>query len=419
MKSWNRSAFCLRCKLIIAVCMLVVGIGALGWVGVKSVQASERPVALFQTIPPTPTPKPPAPLPTPTPRPHNNNKSPTSPAQSPSAPVDESAPTPNASVGVLTGVINATTLNVRQGPGGAFPVLGRLSNGAVVTVVARSVDNSWLNVCCLPDGRTKGWVSAQFVTPNYSAAELAALPVGALSGTVAAVSLNVRAAPTTTAAILGKLLNGAAVSILARNDASDWWLVCCVPGSTDNGWVSAQYIAPNANAAMLAALPVTADRNISGAMTPPEPTTATSAAASAALQPTLLMLTAALQPAFPTQGDLVEIAFTLTNTGDANAINAEISFEVPTGMDFVGASAEDGGEVSMLETDTGATLVVAAWPTLAASEATTLELKLTVAETLSNGSVIDGMTTALADNAEATSVAISVGMPPALPPDFQ
>jgi uncharacterized protein YgiM (DUF1202 family) len=55
----------------------------------------------------------------------------------------------------LTGVISATTLNVRQGPGGAFPVVGRLPNGTVVTVVARNADNTWLNICCLPDGATR------------------------------------------------------------------------------------------------------------------------------------------------------------------------------------------------------------------------------------------------------------------------
>lgn len=413
-----------RRQWLIGTCALVVGVAATWWIGAEQAQASEKPVALFQTIPPTPPPAPTAPSPTPTPRPRENkiddNKNDDAPAPpTPTATATgETAPTLGATTSTLTGVINATTLNVRHGPGATFPVLGRLPNGTLVTVIARNADNTWLNICCLPDGQTQGWVSAQFVTPNYSAAELEALPAGALRGEVAAVSLNVRAAPTTTAAILGKLANGAAVVILARNDAGDWWLVCCAPGGAENGWVSAQFITTGADAATLAALPVTTGRDTPAVATP-EPATATPVAASEALSPTMLALSVALQPEFPVQGDQVVLAFTVTNSGNASAVNAEVSFEVPVGLDFVGASAEDGGEVTALETDAGAALIVVTWPELAAGGATTVKLTLTVDATLADGAVIDGAAAALADNAEATSVAVSLGMPPASPPDFQ
>ena len=434
-----------RRQWLLGICALVVGVAATWWIGAEQAQASEKPVALFQTIPPTPPPAPTAPPPTPTPRPRENKQNPpTSPMSTPTA-TGETAPASGATTSTLTGVINATTLNMRQGPGATFPVLGRLPNGTLVTVIARNADNTWLNICCLPDGQTQGWVSAQFVTPNYSAAELEVLPVGdgatliadatpsatpvvaapvvtlpagALRGEVAAVSLNVRAAPSTAAAILGKLANGAAVAILARNDASDWWLVCCAPGGAENGWVSAQFITTGADAATLAALPVTTGRNTPAVATP-EAATATPVAASEALSPTVLALSVALQPELPVQGDQVVLAFTVTNSGDASAVNAEVSFEVPAALDFVGASAEDGGEVTALETDAGAALIVVTWPELAAGGATTVKLTLTVDATLADGAVIDGAAAALADNAAATSVAVSLGMPPASPPDFQ
>lgn len=417
---------------------LIAGAASVLWISVGQVWANEAPVAQFQTIPPTPTPKPTTPPPTPTPRPRDNNKPPVQqPTPAPTTP-GESAPTPVTATSTLTGVINATTLNVRQGPGGAFSVLGRLPNGTVVTVVARNADNTWLNICCLPDGTTQGWVSAQFVTPNYTAAELAALPVGdgttlvagatpaasqpalplpagAPTGTVGVVSLNVRESPSTSAAILGKLSNGTVVTLLGRNDAGDWWLVCCAPGGAENGWVAAEFITTDAAETVLTALPITTGRDTPLMATP----TTLPVTASEALTPTLLTLAVALQPAFPVQGDPVVLAFTLTNTGETAAVNAELSFEAPSGLNFIGVSAADGGDATALDTDSGAPLIVVTWPELAAGSATTVKVSTTVEAALANGAVIDGAAAALADNAASTSVAVSVGMPPAAPPDFQ
>jgi uncharacterized repeat protein (TIGR01451 family) len=403
--------------------VLVTGAAAVLWMSAGQVQASEAPVAQFQTLPPTPTPAPTAPPPTPTPRPRDDNR-PAQPAPTPTV-AGATDPAPGATTSTLTGVINATTLNVRQGPGSTFPVVGRLPNGTVVTVVARNADNTWLNICCLPDSETRGWVSAQFVTPNYNTAELAALsvddgatlPADAPRGTVAAVSLNVREAASTSAALLGKLGNGTAVTLLGRNDAGDWWLICCAPGGAGNGWVAAQFIATDAAEAVLAALPVTTGRDTPAAATPAP--AATPVAASEAISPTVLTLAAALQPTFPVQGEQVVFAFTLTNTGEAAAVDAELSFEMPVGLSFVGASAEDGGEVAALDTDSGASLIVVTWPELAAGGATIVKITATVDTALANGAVIDGAAAALADNAASTSVAVSIGMPPAAPPDFQ
>lgn len=407
--------------------VLVTGAAAVLWMGAGQVQASEAPVAQFQTLPPTPTPAPTAPPPTPTPRPRDDNR-PAQPAPTPTV-AGATDPAPGATTSTLTGVINATTLNVRQGPGSAFPVVGRLPNGTVVTVVERNADNTWLNICCLPDGETRGWVSAQFVTPNYSTVELAALPVDdgatlpadAPRGTVAAVSLNVREAASTSAAVLGKLGNGTAVTLLGRNDAGDWWLICCVPGGAGNGWVAAQFIATDAAEAVLAALPVTTGRDTAAATPAPAatPEPAAPVAASEAVSPTVLTLAAALQPTFPVQGEQVVFAFTLTNTGEAAAVDAELSFEMPVGLSFVGASAEDGGEMAALDTDSGASLIVVTWPELAAGGATIVKITATIDPALANGAVIDGAAAALADNAASTSVAVSIGMPPAAPPDFQ
>jgi uncharacterized repeat protein (TIGR01451 family) len=216
---------------------------------------------------------------------------------------------------------------------------------------------------------------------------------------------------------LGKLTNGTTVTLLGRNDDGDWWLICCAPGGAENGWVSAQFITTDAGEARLAALPVTTGRDTPVIATPePEATPLTSAES---LSPTVLTLAALIAPAYPVQGDQVVFAFTLTNTGDAAAVNAELSFETPVGLSFVGASADDGGEAGVLDTDSGAPLIVVTWPELAAGGATTVKITLAVDAALANGAVVDSAAAALADNATAASVAVSIGMPPATPPDFQ
>jgi uncharacterized repeat protein (TIGR01451 family) len=424
---------------------LLAGAFTMLWIGQRDAQASEAPTAVYQpgTLPPrTPTPVSQPPTPTPRPRDDDNQTQPPTPTPTTAAAGGQPA-TPLPAPGALTGVINATTLNVRQGPGATFAVIGRLTNGATVTVLARNADNSWLKICCLPDGQTAGWVSAQFVTPNYTPEQLAALPIGegatppvaaptavatspaasgALTGTVAVVALNVREAPSTTDPILGKLSSGTIVTLLGRNAAGDWWLVCCAPNGAGNGWASAQFIDTDAPAAALAALPVTTGRETPIVATPapsPTPVTAATTPTTTVTVSTTLAMTALQQPASAVQGEQVVLAFTITNTGEAAAVNAELSFEVPAGLAFTGVSASDGGEAVEEEVATGGALIIVTWPELAPGLVTTAKVTVTVADDLANGAVVDGAAVSLADNADASFAPISVGMPPAAPPDFQ
>ncbi len=84
--------------------------------------------------------------PTPTPRP-------TSPPR-PTAP--SSTPTPYA-------VARTDGLNVRSGPGTAYPVIGQMPSTAEgLAVISRNADGTWLQVCCVaPD--EPGWVAASLV----------------------------------------------------------------------------------------------------------------------------------------------------------------------------------------------------------------------------------------------------------------
>ena len=395
-----------------------------------------------QTIP-DPTPEPTF-APQPTPRPDRDDDddqaqpTPTS-AQQPPAPAQQPpAPSASAAQGQLTATVAVPILNVRGGPGTNFPVIGRVAGDAVVTILGRNAAGTWLNVCCLPNSTTTGWISAQFVTPNGVAGQAALSPVldttspsvtttvtspplpaesGVRTGVVSAVALNMRAAPATTAAILGKVRSGNVVTVLARNDAGTWWLICCVPNGEGNAWVSAEFVTPNFVDA--ANLPISTDRTV-----PVVPAAAPIAAASG-LTPTQVpleeaTLQVAVQQDRPAarQGEQIVLAFTVTNTGTAQANRVELSFELPAGLSFVSASA-NSGNVFQEDASSGAVIALVTWANVPAGASVDAEVTALIAEDIADGTVIDGAAAAVAENAELAAAPVSVGLPPLLPPDFQ
>jgi uncharacterized protein YgiM (DUF1202 family) len=248
-----------------------------------------------QTVPtPTPTAPPAPPTTTPAPTPADNGDgdqdngdatggetpaeaAPAEAAPAEAPPVEAAAEAPTSTV-TLTGTVTAVTLNVRQGPAITFPVIGRLTAGSSINVLARNVDGAWLLVCCTANGGA-GWVSAEFIAPSYSAAEAAGLSVSnslattatvtsPITGTVApaevsrsgsgavdVLTLNIRQGPSTTTPVVGRFRQGNTFTVQGANAAGDWYLVCCVPGSQGAGWVSAQFVTLGDAAAATPAAP--------------------------------------------------------------------------------------------------------------------------------------------------------------------
>jgi uncharacterized protein YraI len=84
-------------------------------------------------------------------------------------------------------VINTARLNVRQGPGTVYPVIGGLKSGDDVAVTGRNAAGSWYQVS-LPGGKT-GWVSAGLVklTGDSSAIPAVAAPAAPTATTTSGV----------------------------------------------------------------------------------------------------------------------------------------------------------------------------------------------------------------------------------------
>jgi N-acetylmuramoyl-L-alanine amidase len=246
---------------VLLLALLVAFTGHTAW-------AADGTARISQTVPPvTPQPDvPPPPEPTPAPDDADGGSATTPPAAT------GQTPPPAASGEAATGptaTVTAPVLNLRSGPGTSFAVAGKLKSGDTLTVLGRNAAGDWLYVCCLPDTETRGWVSAEFVTPAFAAADLPALaddgtpgaapappaaesappavaPAPALgkTATVTATVLNVRAGPGTTFSVIGKLRNGATVDVQGRNAGGDWLYMCCVPATETRGWVSAEYVSP-------------------------------------------------------------------------------------------------------------------------------------------------------------------------------
>ena len=143
-------------------------------------------------------------------------------------------------------------MNVREGPGTAYEIVGAATLGQEFPITGKNADGDWWQIDF--NGQT-GWLYAPFVTaantenvPFAGGGEMAA-PVGA----VATINddLNVRAGPGTEYARIGGAHAGEQYPITGRDETGEWLRV---DFNGQNGWVFAQFV----TAASAADVPVVA-----------------------------------------------------------------------------------------------------------------------------------------------------------------
>ena len=147
-------------------------------------------------------------------------------------------------------VVSSDVANARSGPGTDYQQVGELPQGAQLTLVARNETGDWWQVCCVGDQPV--WVFNDLVTVQGSpdgvavAANVPPPPTATPSPTpqpevvVANPRVNVRSLPGEDAPVLGQVLNGERLQIVGRNEAGDWWQVCCFQGG--NVWIAAEVV---------------------------------------------------------------------------------------------------------------------------------------------------------------------------------
>ncbi len=147
-------------------------------------------------------------------------------------------PTPTAAPATRRGEVNADRVNVRSGPGTTYSVLGQLTRGDALVIDDWS--QSWYKF--LYNGQT-AYIMGQYVTldaqPTATPAPTPTSSAGATQyGRVTVgTSLNMRAEPNASSAVVAKLLNSTYVEILGQTGS--WYYV---QHNGVKGYVSRQYI---------------------------------------------------------------------------------------------------------------------------------------------------------------------------------
>jgi uncharacterized protein YgiM (DUF1202 family) len=195
-----------------------------------------------------------------------------------------------------TAVVNTGALNVRSGPGTQFSVVDVVLQGEVLTMIARTTDNSWVFV--RTPKNIDGWVNAQYIIPSVPINTLPIIgavtptptPVPGLTPTpalpianVAVVNtgaLNVRSGPSPSFTILTTVYQGDVLSMLGRN-ADGSWIYIATPSNVV-GWVNAKYVIPSTSIA---------DLPIIGLITPTPPPVVTATPAPPTAVPSSAVVT--------------------------------------------------------------------------------------------------------------------------------
>ena len=134
--------------------------------------------------------------------------------------------------------VDATSLNLRQGPGTHFAVIDSLKKGELVDGIGASPDGQWAQV--RKSTGVTGWASLKYMT---KVAEPPPVSDGSVLMIVKADTLNVRSGPGTGYAIIDKVHRGDRLVFIGA--APNWaWMNIKTPDNK-TGWCSAKYLFEN------------------------------------------------------------------------------------------------------------------------------------------------------------------------------
>jgi len=145
-----------------------------------------------------------------------------------------------------------TNINIRSGPATRFMKIGTLESDQTTTVFGVSPDRFWWLVE-IPGGQSQqGWLARDYVI----ASNADDVPVVGLQGlgesgdikpgtpflTSNYATVNVRAGPSTTYAVVGQLSQGQTAAIVGKDEDGIWWLIAYPSAPDGVGWVAAAYV---------------------------------------------------------------------------------------------------------------------------------------------------------------------------------
>ena len=157
-----------------------------------------------------------------------------------------------------TGLVLTGSLNVRSAPGAGSSILTSAYQGANMTIIGRTSDNTWLYLRA-PDG-IEGWSNASYLSTST---DLNALPV--LSGPVPTSSVPtavapapvppvypptdssntavLRSCPNLACSVTGQVFSGLTITATGRTADSTW--VYVTTSNNQQGWIPSQFVQLN------------------------------------------------------------------------------------------------------------------------------------------------------------------------------
>jgi uncharacterized protein YraI len=141
-------------------------------------------------------------------------------------------------------------VNVRSGPDLRYQKIATLEIDANAEIVGVSADNFWWLIKVPGTENLQGWISSDYViAQNADDVPVVGTQTGfqATLGPgsaflTAAATVNVRAGPDVTFAVVGQLNPGELAEIVGKTEDGIWWAIN-FPGVADNqGWVAAAYV---------------------------------------------------------------------------------------------------------------------------------------------------------------------------------
>lgn len=300
---------------------------------------------------PTETPAPPAEQPQEQPAEQTDQQAP--PVEQPPTPT-EIPPEPTATPTPFV-VVSNDIARLRSGPGTDYEQIGELEQGAQLTLLARNEAGDWWQVCCVND--QPAWIAGELVALQGSADALAVAanipppPTATPSPTpqpevvVANPRVNVRSQPAADAPVLGQVLSGARLQIVGRNEAGDWWQVCCFEGN--NVWIADEVVQAQGPLELVALSPDLPTATPAPVVATPTPDAAAAATApDPAAQPTDLAFSETSE-VFPFSEDYFRVAAKVTDAAGAPLDGYYLRvLNETTGQQWVSNSSDDSWQVT-------------------------------------------------------------------------
>lgn len=234
----------------------------------------------------------------------------------------------------------------------------------------------------------------------------------ASDGIVGVTILNMHSAPDINSSIIDTLFRNTALQVLGRDSSGEWIQVCCGEDRGSTGWIVARDVSLRSDFEInRAEIPVLAGEATQPPVEPFSPDVS---------QTDLDLRLEIDNPAvFP--GQKIELEYWVSNVGDTDAFDVSLRNELPENVEFLDAQFGSTGE--LLETvnplNNDASVFRIDWPELSPGDTLTATISVQIGADTGYGTVIDNLAGVGAANAQVDTAGVSLGTPPARPPDFR